>query len=358
MVPDAAERSIQWSARVRTLLLPAGYGTTTCGIVRRSAVRARWRALVRRGGGHRGNATVPTMPLDVEVMIVSFGSAPVLGRCLASVADRIDGARVAIREHSGVADLEALHGVADASSLTIRIEHDPTNPGFGAGCNALANGSTADWFLFLNPDAEIVAWHFDDVRPPSSTIIGPMFTADAPDHFGRHYRIRDEVLRSWLRRPGQVPDGTGFVSGAALLVDAEAFRSVGGFDENYFLFFQDIDLCLRANRVGIGTVVEPNWSVRHDRGHSTNARFREALVWSYESACLFHGRHGSPVWLYRWYVACDATARAAIHLVRRDESRRVAYTALAQRAVSDSVRGGRSRSRGRGRPSSAPADRS
>ncbi len=299
------------------------------------------------------------MPLDVEVMIVSFGSAPVIGECLTSIDEHLAGARVAIREHSAdVADLAALRRVVASRTVPVRIEHDPANPGFAAGCNALAASSTAEWFLFLNPDAEVVSWPFDDDPPPPATIVGPLFTEDAPDHFGRRYRIRDEVLRSWFRRPGRIPEGTGFVSGAALLVGAAWFRSIGGFDEEYFLFYEDIDLCLRANRAGIATVVEPAWSVRHARGHSTSARLGAALEWSYESACRFHGRNGSPVWLYRPYVVTDATARAVLQTIRRRADGRRAYAALARRALSDCVRGCRSRSPGRGRPSSAPVDRS
>lgn len=281
-------------------------------------------------------------------MIVSYGSASVLAPCLRSVADNMPGTRVAIREHAADPDeihrLAAVAGeVASATGAEIRIEHDPSNPGFAAGCNALAQSSAAGWFLFLNPDAQVRSWPFDVRLPPRPAIIGPDYVSDASDHRGRSYRIRDEIARSWFRRPGRAPDGRGFVSGAALLVDAESFRAVGGFDEGYFLFYEDIDLCVRANDAGIPTVVDEGWVVQHDRGHSTSDRWGAALRWSYESGCRFHARRGSPVWAYRWYVAADALLRAARHLVRRERPRALAYVALARRAFSDCVRADRSR---------------
>lgn len=292
-------------------------------------------------------------------MIVSYGSAAVMTPCLRSVADTIPGARVAIREHAAdAAECDRLRDVVAATGVAARIEHDPSNPGFGAGCNALARGSTAEWFLFLNPDAQVRAWPFALDPPAGPAVIGPRHASGGTDHRGRDYRIRDEIGRSWFRRSGREPDGRGFVSGAALLVDAGSFRAIDGFDEGYFLFYEDIDLCLRANEAGIPTRVEQGWSVQHDRGHSTRSRWGDALAWSYESACRFHSGRGSPVWAYRGYVAADALLRTGLHAARGDRSTAGAYAALARRAVSDSVRRRRSRPRGRGRPSAAPTRRS
>jgi len=271
-------------------------------------------------------------------MIVSYGSADDVAACLASVARYAPSATVAIREHGGDEAFERLVAVADASTTTTRVDHDPSNPGFGAGCNALAAQSTATWFLFLNPDARLQSWPWDDASPDSPAVLGPVFTAHDGDHRGRSYRIRDEIRRSWLRRPGLPPDGHGFVSGAAMMIDAATFRAVRGFDTDYFLFYEDIDLCLRANAAGTPTRIEPRWSVSHSRGHSTSDHFGTALSWSYESGCRFHAAHGSPVAWYRLYVAADAAMRALAHGLRRDASRRRDYVQVCRRAISDCVR--------------------
>jgi GT2 family glycosyltransferase len=297
--------------------------------------------------------------LDVEVMIVSYASASVLAPCLRSIADTMPEAHIAIREHAADArELARLRDLTAAAGVATRIEHDPSNPGFGAGCNALARGSSAGWFLFLNPDARVESWPFDLVPPSGPAVIGPQYTSDAADHAGRSYRVRDEIGRSWFRRRGRAPEGRGFVSGAALLVDADTFRAIDGFDEGFFLFYEDIDFCLRANDRGVPTIVERTWRVRHDRGHSTTTRWGDALRWSYESACRFHAGRGAPVWAYRWYVVTDALLRTGVHLARGDRATARAHAALARRAFSDSVRQLWSRPRGRDRPSAAPARRS
>jgi GT2 family glycosyltransferase len=157
-------------------------------------------------------------------------------------------------------------------------------------------------------------------------------------HWGVRYRVRDEIARSWFRRRGPSPSGRGFVSGAAMLVDRTSFERLGGFDERYFLFYEDIDLCLRANDQDIATRVDERWAVRHAGAHSTRRQFGSSLIWSYESAIRFHRRHGHSVTGYRIYLITDALLRASIRAARRDRSGAVAYLDLANRAVRDLLR--------------------
>ena len=263
---------------------------------------------------------------------MSYNSGAVLCRALESVERVLPTAAVAIREHgSDPAALDLLNEVVKSSQLHIRLEFDPSNPGFGAGCNALARRSNADWLLFLNPDAELVAWPWDDTdAPPLRAITGPWMGSheETMRHTGRSYGTLDEVRRSWIRRPGERPNGRGFVSGAALLVDRSSFDGIGGFDEGYFMFYEDIDLCLRANDAGIRTIVRDEWIVRHEGGHSTRSKFGDSLLWSYDSACRFHRSRGDNLLAYRTYVVIDSAARWLMHAARRDSRSRQAYGQL------------------------------
>jgi GT2 family glycosyltransferase len=127
---------------------------------------------------HGRHATVRTVPgaLDVEVLVVSYNSADTLAACLASVERAGPGTPIAIREHgTDPAASAALDALAADHPGPVRVERDPGNPGFGAGCNALAAGSVAEYLLFLNPDAEIVDWPYTaDAPPPNAAIVGPL----------------------------------------------------------------------------------------------------------------------------------------------------------------------------------------
>jgi GT2 family glycosyltransferase len=277
--------------------------------------------------------------VDVEVLVVSFNSATTLGACLASVERSLPGTPIAIREHgTDPTSASALASLVAAHPSPVRVEHCPANPGFGAGCNALAASSSARYLLFLNPDAEILAAPWSPAEsPPTETIIGPLMIDSGHEgaHSGVEYRIRDEIARSWLRRRGRRPQGEGFVSGAALLIDSASFERVGGFDEQYFMFYEDIDLCLRANAIGIGTRIDERWRVRHTGGHSTRSRFGRSLLWSYESATRFHARHGGSLRGYRLYVVADSAMRSVVAALRRRRHHAAAYAHLGRRALAD-----------------------
>jgi GT2 family glycosyltransferase len=278
------------------------------------------------------------VPNAVEIVVVSYGSAGMIARLLESLARVVPEAPVAIREHAAdTALVAALERLGAHHTAPVRIEHDPANPGFGAGCNALAASSSAEFLVFMNPDTELVTWPWsDNTPPPRAVIVGPMMVESGPpgEHYGTSYRIRDEIARSWLRRGTRRPAGRGFVSGAALLVDRATFGRLGGFDEAFFLFYEDIDLCLRANADGVPTEIDDRWTVRHSRRHSTGGQFGRALIWSYESGKRFHRKHGSPVAAYRAYVVADALLRAGWHTSRRRRAPAKDYLALAKRAIS------------------------
>ena len=262
-----------------------------------------------------------------------------LERTIGSVAAHLPGATISIREHgSSASRLAALCEIIGSCPSVVRLDVDPTNPGFGSGCNALASASTADWLLFLNPDAEIVRWPWDAAnQPPPGQITGPhmLGEGESAPQSGRSYRVRDEILRSWLRRPGRRPNGRGFVSGAALLIERRSFESVGGFDEGYFMFYEDIDLCLRANDAGVRTYLADDWHVCHEGAHSTRQRFAESLRWSYESACRFHASRGSSLLGYRIYVIADSLIRGVRSMILLLPQARSAYVRLARRAIRD-----------------------
>jgi N-acetylglucosaminyl-diphospho-decaprenol L-rhamnosyltransferase len=275
---------------------------------------------------------------SVEVCFVSYSSGSVLEAAMTSVANHIPAATVAIQENGPTrTTLDRASRHAGELGVDVRTLHDASNPGFGAACNSLAATSSATWLLFFNCDAEIVAWPYTQNDPPMSSILGPAHVeaTRSASHRGVSYTIGDEVRRSWFRRAGPAPDGAGFVSGAALLVERTTHETIGGFDERFFLYYEDIEYCLRANKAGHPTHLASGWIVRHQGAHTTSEHFQESLAWSFESGTLFHRLAGHSVVAYRCYVALDALARTLLHTLRRDRVRRSAYSALLRRVYTD-----------------------
>jgi N-acetylglucosaminyl-diphospho-decaprenol L-rhamnosyltransferase len=274
---------------------------------------------------------------QVDVCIISFDAGSMIDACVRSLA-KIPGARLRLREHSDrAASLDIARAAASAIGIAVDDSHDAANPGFATGMNDLASGATAPWLLFLNPDAEVLTWPWNaSAPPPTGTVIGAeQVSSSGADQraYGRRFGVADEVARSWLRRVPEPRHGEGFVGGAGLLIERGAFQRLGGFDERYFLFYEDIDLCVRATAAGMGVVLDRRFRIRHDTGSSTRRRWDAALGHSYRSGRIFHRGHGHSLRAYDAFVAADSAARAALWAARRDADRRQAYSRLARRAA-------------------------
>jgi GT2 family glycosyltransferase len=199
---------------------------------------------------------------SVAVVIPSWNTAAYLDRCLASL-----GAQNGVDIETIIVD----NGSTDASLQLIedrRVAHValPTNIGFAAAVNMGAAKTTAPYVLVLNADCFLA--------PGCLPLLAAALRAD-PRLGGVQPRILQEALASepvrtystgqYLTRRGAAfergwgePDGqrvSSFqevfgVSGAACLVRRELFSDLGGYDETYFAFFEDVDLSARARLAG------------------------------------------------------------------------------------------------------------
>lgn len=148
------------------------------------------------------------------------------------------------------------------------------NPGFGTACNRGADRGQGEWILFLNPDCRPRVADLERLlalarEVPGLAALGPGLYREG----GRVDRSHGVDLASpWrlLDRP-RPPRGlreVDWVAGTCLLVRREAFEEVGGFDEAFFLYCEDADLCLRLRRRGWRVMVTGAVSVPHVGGAS------------------------------------------------------------------------------------------
>jgi N-acetylglucosaminyl-diphospho-decaprenol L-rhamnosyltransferase len=145
------------------------------------------------------------------------------------------------------------------------------------------------------------------------------------NRFSRAYKLLD-----WDHSaPGYVD----WVSGSCMLARREAYQAVGGFDQAYFMYVEDVDLCWRLARAGWKVGYDPNARVVHTGGVSTDQRAYRMILEHHRSL---------------WRFACRTTERGRRAVLPAVAAGLVARTAIAwgQRAY-DGWRGGR-RDRGRG----------
>lgn len=224
---------------------------------------------------------------QIDAVVVSYNSRDTLRDCVAPLC-AIPGVNVIVIDN--VSSDGSLESVAD---LALDGSSSGRNGGFGFGCNLGATRGSAPYLLFINPDATITADALTTLLQalqddPRVGAVGPRIL----DHDGglqltqrRYPRLRstwsqalflhrvapkaswaDEVI--WDRAAYEVPGSPQWLSGACLLVRREAFEQIGGFDERYFLYCEDIDLCRSLRGAGHDLRYEPAATVRHIGGHS------------------------------------------------------------------------------------------
>ena len=191
------------------------------------------------------------------------------------------------------------------------------NLGFARACNQGWRASRAPHVLFLNPDAEVTPGAVETLvtllesrpavgaagprtRGSDGTIqvsTGPDLTPLAELRQRRlvlgvarreaHALAEAEALHAREHEPA-------WVSGSCLVVRRAALEAVGGFDERFFLYEEDADLCRRLREAGWRVVFTPAAEVKHHLGRSMSKAPRRARLEYHRSHLLYYGKHNGP----------------------------------------------------------------
>src|ERR1700752_3410510 len=185
---------------------------------------------------------------DVSVVVVTFQSRDVVGACLESLHEPSPAAIVVVDNAS---DDETVAFVRERFP-SVRVLELERNLGFGAAANAGVAAVETSYVLVLNPDARPLDDGLSTLRlcaaaQANAAIAVPALVDDAgrpqPSRIGYPTPrwTGSPAVTSFPRR-GLERGDAGFAVGAALFFRCEAFRSVGGFDPDYFLFYEEVDL--------------------------------------------------------------------------------------------------------------------
>jgi len=191
----------------------------------------------------------------------------------------------------------------------IRLPH---NPGYGAAVNVGMSALNRDvtHVIVANPDIrfqpntikklqeELTAFPQAAIAGPalqnSDGTLYPSARAIPGLRIGVGHALLGNLWPSnpWTRRylgdyRHQESRAVGWVSGALFLVDRACFSKVSGFDERFFMFFEDVDLCHRMKKAGYRTIYVPEARALHEGGHSTHPRMSEMVKAHHQSARLF-----------------------------------------------------------------------
>ncbi|HEX2694455.1 MAG TPA: glycosyltransferase family 2 protein [Acidobacteriota bacterium] len=251
--------------------------------------------------------------LALSIILVNFNDAAHLLECLSS-----------IEANSGGVDCEVIvvdNASTDGSAALVaerfprvRFIRNDKNEGFGRANNRAVRESRGEFLLFINTDVVLhpgaLELLMEEMRTHSDTgVVGPALLAPAGSFqasFGGRTSFFAEFAKKGLLnrnrtrslRKDRSRREVRWVSGAFFLARRQAFLEAGGFDERFFLYFEDIDLCERILGKEWRVIFLPDAASLHHGGASTSARPLRSRVEYRKSQIRFYRKHGSAASLF------------------------------------------------------------
>lgn len=223
---------------------------------------------------------------DISIIIVNFRGWGRLSQCLDSLS-LIEDNRFSFE--AIIVDNNSADGILDKfrqryPKFTFIL--NAGNLGFANGCNLGANHSHGDYLLFLNPDtivnAEALFRMFEEARErrPFSIVSCRQIRENGKEErpYGRF--LSPSTLTGWLRAIAKIafrkrqapfiqtkeflfPD---WVSGSVVMISRKSFEGLGGWDDDFWMYFEDVDLCCRAGLKNGEVVLLKSVSIEHNHG--------------------------------------------------------------------------------------------
>jgi GT2 family glycosyltransferase len=262
------------------------------------------------------------MTPEIAAVLVNYNSGGELRQALRSIAGAMAGRpwEAIVVDNASQDDSEAAAAEFAPHATLIR---NADNVGFGRGVNQGVAASSAPFVLIMNPDCRLLDGAVAVLRRelnahPSCGLVGPRIldpdgsvqgsARGDPDMltglFGRTSPLRRVLPGLTVSRRNVVAGASvssdasamvvDWVSGACMLVRRDAFDAVGGFDEGYFLYWEDADLCRRLRSRGYDVRYVPGATAVHQVGQSSQTARVASVRAFHQSAYRYYATHVAP----------------------------------------------------------------
>jgi len=294
----------------------------------------------------------PSAP--IAIVTVTYSPGEYLTRFLDSVPAASSAGAVVVMADNGSTD--GAPEAATAEREGVELLHTGGNIGYGAGMNAgvealrdrrAAGEIDGEFVLISNPDVVFDPGSIDEMvaaarRHPTAGAVGPLIRevdgsvypsarsiptlgagighallapVSKNNPFTRRY-LADSVM--------DTERTSGWLSGSCQLLRWEAFDAVGGFDERYFMYMEDVDLGDRLARAGWQNIFTPAAEITHAKGHSAGKHPEITLPAHHDSAYRFQADRLTAWWQapVRWVLWAGLKARGKVAVALAQRARR------------------------------------
>lgn len=253
--------------------------------------------------------------VSVSIILVNYNGAEILPDCLSSIEKFIDIPNYEIILVDN-ASTDGSWQLVTEKYPQIRLIRQSKNLGFGAGNNAGAKIATGEFLFLLNTDtvltSNILPCLIDLMNANAQVgIIGPkLLNPDGSlqisvspalgiqgEYQARqmHQAYQNSSNLNLIEQKFLEIQEVDIVVGAAFFIRASLFQALGGFDENFFMYFEESDLCQRAQYQGYKIIYTPHVSLIHLRGYSIQ-KVANAMAVEYRRSQIYYYQKHRPWW--------------------------------------------------------------
>lgn len=232
--------------------------------------------------------------MDLSVIIVNYNTSENLDNCLSSIyrfTNEISFEIIVVDNNSTERDIENIKNQYKEAKFIFLKE----NNGFGAGCNVGTNIAVGDYLVFINPDilfidnALMKVYQFMAKNSSVGVSTGilkdregecvytynnfPGLSWEFTEAVGRgsNRKIEKLLRHPYIINKQDIPIYTDWVVGAFMFIKRDIFEKIKGFDETFFLYYEDVDIQKRIKELGYKIVVLPSISVIHSERSSVRS---------------------------------------------------------------------------------------
>ena len=271
--------------------------------------------------------------MKLSVIVVSFNSGAHLAGCLDSLVESRSESAIEIFVVDNASSDDSLD-VVRRQFPDVHLVANDENVGFARASNQALAQATGELVLFLNPDTAVTEEAIDHMASllgerPAVGAVGPRLRREdgsveishGPMHSfsseflqklkGLAYADGRGPFRRLVEHGSRVESHPDWVSGACLMTRRDLMERTGGFDENYFLYVEDVDLCARIRALGFQILYTPGAEVVHLLGRSVDANRDRAFLEAKRSRLHFYDKHygRTKAALFKCYLWLDLWLR-------------------------------------------------
>lgn len=262
----------------------------------------------------------------VAIVVVNYNSGRYLERCIRSLLrSTVDLEICVIDNHSSDESLQLIESIPTCKH-TLQIVRNTNNLGFSSAVNIGANATSSEYLMVLNPDCYVHSHTVEAlvealcIQQDAGMVGALVFNEDGSEQAGcrrneptlRRSAVKAMGLSRWLEgvdlRHMPLPKTNtkvDAVSGSAMLFHRRCFEQIGGMDEGFFLHCEDLDICHRMRKDGLGVYFVPTVSLFHRQGVSGSTSDNRVEALKHQGMVRYYSKHyGAASRLNFWLIRC------------------------------------------------------